>query len=95
MSYQLLLLPLAELEIVESANFYEDQREGLGIEFLNELDEARIKLCKHPHRYSFISTEKIFRSLSLNRFPIKLIYEIHDNRVIVNSVRHDKRKPFQ
>ena len=92
--YQLKLLPLAESEILESARYYEEQKEGLGIEFLDELENAKAKLSENPHHYSFISTDRTFRSFPLQRFPFKLIFEIHDNGVIINSVRHDKRKPF-
>jgi toxin ParE1/3/4 len=95
MTYQLILLPLAEIEIFESAKYYEDKKEGLGFEFLDELEETKIKLIKHPHHYSYISSEKNLRSLTLSHFPFLLIFEIVDNRVIINSVRHDKRKPLQ
>ena len=59
MKYRLVLLPLAESEILESANYYEEQKKGLGIEFLNELEHAKIKLSEHPQHYSYISAEKI------------------------------------
>lgn len=93
--HQLLVLPLAEIEILEAASFYEAQQLGLGINFLNELDDAMSKLRNHPQHYSFISADKIFRSYSLDRFPFKLIFEILGNQVIINAVCHDKRKPLQ
>ena len=39
MFYKLEFRPLATLEIFEAYDWYELQREGLGLEFLDELDE--------------------------------------------------------
>lgn len=39
MSYKLELRPLATLEIFEAYDWYELQREGLGLEFLDEVEE--------------------------------------------------------
>ncbi|MDQ6609890.1 MAG: hypothetical protein M3Y85_08725 [Bacteroidota bacterium] len=46
MTYKLILLPLAEIEIWEAAEYYEKEKEGLGLEFLNALDEAKQNLCE-------------------------------------------------
>lgn len=94
MKYRVVVVPSAEREISESAAFYEEQKEGLGVDFLNELDLSKDKLSQQPHNYSYISKEKTLRCLSISRFPFKIIYEVHDDRVVIYSVYHDKRKPL-
>lgn len=78
-------------EIQDAFNWYEEQREGLGHEFLAEIETCYQKLSKDPEHYSYIN--EIFRRIRTNRFLYLLIYEIDDSRVIINSVRHAKRKP--
>ncbi|MBO9204383.1 type II toxin-antitoxin system RelE/ParE family toxin [Niastella sp. MAH-29] len=34
-----------------------------------------------------------FRRIRINRFPYLVVYEVEGNSVIINSVRHVKRKP--
>ncbi len=42
MPYKIEVRALATIEIIEAYDWYESQREGLGLEFLDELEE----LCK-------------------------------------------------
>jgi plasmid stabilization system protein ParE len=95
MTYKVVLLQLAEREIYEAAQFYQDEKEGLGLDFLDELEAAKQQLSKHPYHYSYISSDKIFRRLTLYRFPFQIIYEISGDTIVILSVHHDKRKPFQ
>jgi plasmid stabilization system protein ParE len=48
MTYKVVLLQLAEREIYEAAQFYQDEKEGLGLDFLDELEAAKQQLSKHP-----------------------------------------------
>ncbi|WP_375782350.1 hypothetical protein [Mucilaginibacter gotjawali] len=45
----------------------------------------------HPERYSYINRQ--YRRIRTRRFPYLVVFEIEDNNIIVNSVRHIKRKP--
>jgi hypothetical protein len=38
MPYKIEIRPLAKVEIFEAYDWYDTQREGLGLEFLNELE---------------------------------------------------------
>ena len=69
MSYEVIILPLAEKEAHEAALYGEEQKVGLGLAFLDEMEVARQHLSDHPQHYSFISEEKIIRQISLRRFP--------------------------
>jgi toxin ParE1/3/4 len=95
MTYTVFILPIAEMEAAEASLYYEDQKPGLGIDFLDELDAAREHLSEHPQHYSFITDEKILRSIALKRFPYSLIFQIEIDKVIVISVHHEKQKPIE
>ncbi|MBL7735744.1 MAG: hypothetical protein JNL51_09800 [Chitinophagaceae bacterium] len=74
MPYKIEVRPLAAIEIIEAYDWYELQREGLGIEFLES----------HPQHYSYY--QKPVRQGNLNRFPYITVFEIIDNTVVVFSV---------
>ena len=38
MDYKIEIRPLAKIEIIEAYDWHESKKEGLGLEFLNELD---------------------------------------------------------
>jgi plasmid stabilization system protein ParE len=73
-------------DLRDAFDWYEQQREGLGYEFLAEIETCYQKLVVNPEHYSYLNEN--FRRVKANRFPYLLIYEIEDSRVIVNSVRH-------
>jgi len=81
----------AVIDIQEAFEWYEAQRSGLGVEFIEELESSYDDLCSHPQHYTAINEQ--FRRLKVNRFPYLIIYEIEGIKVIVNSVRHSSRKP--
>lgn len=67
MQYKFEFRPLATIEIVEAYDWYEAQREGLGIEFLNELEIFYNSLNYNPYTYSFY--ERPIREGKIKRFP--------------------------
>ena len=53
MSFKIEIRPLATIEIIEAYDWYESQREGLGVEFLNEVENFYNSLLRNPETYSF------------------------------------------
>ena len=92
MIYDLIIQTEAILEIRKAFDWYEEQKADLGYEFLSEVEACYKKICVHPGHYSYVN--ELYRRIKTNRFPYVLIYEIEDNQVIINSVRHVKRKPL-
>lgn len=84
MEYRLEIRPLATIEIIEAYDWYEKQREGLGKDFLNELDIFYNSLLRNPHTYSYY--EKPVREGKVSRFPYVVVYEVIDIRIVVYSV---------
>jgi toxin ParE1/3/4 len=53
MGYKLEVGPLAAIEIIEAYDWYELQKEGLGLIFLNELEQFYFTLIRNPLSYSY------------------------------------------
>jgi toxin ParE1/3/4 len=91
MRYNIELRSLAALEVIEAFDWYEEQRAGLGEEFLYELDEFYKGLLDNPKTHSYY--EKPVRQGKIKRFPYLVVYEIIDKTIIVYSVFMSKRNP--
>jgi toxin ParE1/3/4 len=84
--------PLAEQELVDAAAYYEEQRQGLGLEYLEEVQNAVNFLIRYPQAGSII--RDFVHSLMLPKFPYYLVYRVlEDNQIRVLAVAHHKRKP--
>jgi toxin ParE1/3/4 len=59
--------PLAAMEIIEAYDWYDLQREGLGNEFLEELEYFYSSLESNPASHTYY--EKPIRQGKLKRFP--------------------------
>ncbi len=93
MPYHVLLKPGAESDTEQAYNWYEEQRTGLGEEFLSELENIYSKLENLPTAYGKLT--RIYRRAHLKRFPYIVVYEIKRHDVIVYAVFHTSRKQRQ
>ena len=93
MEYNIIISTGAVEDTSEAYAFYEDQKRGLGDRFLDELSHFYKKLKHHPTYYSFVSTEKTIRSITLRIFPYKIIYEINADEVYIFAIHHFRQNP--
>ena len=91
MAYKFEIRPLATIEIFEAYDWYELQREGLGIEFLMELEIFYTTLQRNPDTYSYF--QKPVRHGSLDRFPYTVVYETFDEVIVIYSVFMYRQDP--
>lgn len=84
------LLP-AEEEITEAAIFYESKSQGLGAEFLDDIQRAINRVCTHPE--SGQKYKNNFRRYLLRKFPFSLIYNIEQDHILILAVTHHSRRP--
>jgi plasmid stabilization system protein ParE len=80
----------AVIEIQDAFEWYEAQKEGLGLDFIEEIESGLKHISNHPKYYTAINSQ--FRRFKIYRFPYLIIYEIDQYEVVVNTVRHAKRK---
>ena len=81
----------AKWEVRGAAKYYEEEVEGLGKAFLQELKRGIGEIKKYPLASRIIKAN--FRRHLLSRFPFGIIYEIQDETIFVAAVMHLKRKP--
>ncbi len=91
MQYKIEIRPLATIEILEAYDWYELQKEGLGLDFINELENFYNNLLRNPNVYSYY--EKPVREGKLSRFPYTLVYEIFETTIVIYSVFMAKQNP--
>ena len=91
MQYKIEIRPLATIEIIEAYDWYELQKEGLGVDFLNELEDFCDNLLRNPFSYSYF--EKPVREGKINRFPYTVVYEILGTAIVIYSVFMVKQNP--
>ncbi|KAM3089943.1 type II toxin-antitoxin system RelE/ParE family toxin [Phormidesmis sp. 146-35] len=86
------LHPLAEQELLDSAIYYEEQRVGLGLEYLEEVENAVNFLTRYPEAGSKVRGS--VRRLTLPKFPHSLLYRLlEDDQIRILAVAHHKRRP--
>ena len=75
MVFEIIVLPIAKLEIVESVEFYEARSKGLGKRFLQYLKGYLQILAVNPYLFE-LKRQPFYRELPLKSFPFVVIYEI-------------------
>lgn len=82
----------AILAIESAAKWYEDQRVGLGSEFLDDFEEAVMRIQKWHHLYPFFKFP--LRKCLGNRFPFAFLYEFDEGNehIYITGVWHQKQK---
>ncbi|MEW6448796.1 MAG: type II toxin-antitoxin system RelE/ParE family toxin [Bacillota bacterium] len=91
MSPRLTLRFAARTDVAQAAHWYEAQRSGLGIEFLNELDRLLARVAENPLQFPEIEVG-VRRGL-LRRFPFGVYFLTRADRIEVIAVLHLHRKP--
>lgn len=91
MASQLIFLPDAEGDILDSALWYETQQSGLGARFRAELNLLLSRITNTPLQFPRIHGE-VHRGL-LNHFPYGVYFLNEPNSIIVVAVLHLSRHP--
>ena len=91
MDYKLIIRPEAKAELLDTFQWYQEQRQGLGYDFKLCVDEVISKIKKNLLIY-----KKLFRNVRrsvIKRFPFGLFFIVEDNTIIVLAVLHARRDP--
>lgn len=89
--YSVLVRPETEEDLKEAFSWYEDNRTGLGYDFLLQVD-AGINFIKRNPEINPVEYKGMRKHL-IKRFPYKIIYLVEEEKVIVLAVLHGKRSP--
>ena len=91
MSFRIEVKPAAALASIEAYSFYEERREGLGIEFLDALQEFYDGLEINPFTHSY--HKEPVRQGTLSKFPYVVVYEPLADHVAVYDVFMTSQDP--
>jgi plasmid stabilization system protein ParE len=84
-------LSTAELELKEAMEFYESAREGLGAEFLAEVEATTHLIESFPLAWTPLSPRT--RRCRTHRFPYGLFYQVPSDEILIVSVMDLRRNP--
>ena len=93
MSFEVVLQREAQIDLDEIFLWYEEQKVGLGFEFLKEFENAINKVSHNPHYASYIEADA--RVTSLKKFPYQVIYRTDEIKwqVRIIAIIHLRRNP--
>jgi len=91
MKQSISVLPEAQVDIKDTAFWYEDQYVGLGIRFRDELRMTLGHIADNPLRFPMIE-EDVRRAL-LHRFPYAVYFTSQPDRIAIIAVLHQHRRP--
>ena len=83
--------PAAAADIEDAYRWYENQRKGLGDQFLDAVTACVEAVQRHPERFPVLHRDT--RRALLRRFPYGLFYRIHGDTIIVVACFHVRRRP--
>ena len=77
--------------MAEARDWYEGQREGLGIEFLTAVEKVFAYVSEFPESYAV--EYRAVRRAGMRRFPYVVYYRIKGDTVEILAVLHGRRHP--
>lgn len=91
--YQLEVIAEANAEFEESASWYEDNSEGLGLRFIEVIRKKLESIQEFPEHYP--KKKGNFREVYVKTFPFVIIYTFYkkEGKVVVTSIFHTSRNP--
>jgi toxin ParE1/3/4 len=81
----------AEVDITDAAIWYEQQRAGLGQEFVAAVDLAIASISENPYRFPCLRRRPEVRRVLCDRFPYRVFFVRRDDAIVVFRVLHTAR----
>jgi plasmid stabilization system protein ParE len=79
----------AELDLSQTAVWYEERRSGLGRDFLDAVQRVVDRISTHPEAHGRVYRD--VREARVPRFPYNVMYTLTPNRIKVIAVVHGHR----
>ena len=95
LNYQIEFLAPASIELEDAFLWYEQKKENLGVEFIEELEYYLRLISENPFYFEANQEKENLRKVPLIRFPYIIIHWIDENSktIFIDAVFHSKRKP--
>ena len=85
-------LRVAEQELLEARDFYNDRNPSLGLRFLEDVENVITRLQQNPLLGKTVRPN--IRETLLRRFPYRLLYGVEETEIVIVAVAHFKRQPM-
>lgn len=82
---------LAEKELLDSRDYYDNLIFGLGKKFILEVEHIINRIRNNPLAFPIYFNN--YRKAFLRKFPYSIIYKDDGSRVFILAVAHQKRRP--
>ncbi len=93
MTLEVRLRPEAEQDLSDAAAWYEEQRQGLGHEFLDEVQTMLLSIAETPLMYPDIYRNT--RRAVIHRFPFSVFFRLDNSTIVVVAIMHGSRNPHR
>ena len=91
MTFSIVFRRAARIEFEKAAVWYDEQRTGLGEEFIVEIEQAIANAAAGPLRYQLIFGD--IRRAVARRFPFSVYFRLRSNKLVVLAAFHGRRDP--
>lgn len=91
MSLPIRFLPEARAEYDAAADWYEEQKTGLGVDYIARVRMVLNNIAGNPQLHAAVYGD--VRKVRVSRFPYVILYREEPGEVIVISVFHTSRDP--
>jgi plasmid stabilization system protein ParE len=90
-TFEIRLRPEAEHDLADAAAWYEEQREGLGHDFLDEVLTMLSSIADTPLVYPELHRNT--RRAVIHRFPFSIYFRLENATIVVLAIMHGSRNP--
>ena len=91
--YRLASIPAVDSDIESAFAWYENERRGLGLEFLEEVRAAYDRIGASPQQYQAVRSD--IRRAFTRRFPYAVYFVVDDDKIVILAVIHASRDPAE
>jgi plasmid stabilization system protein ParE len=81
----------ARTEFDSAADWYEQQRPGLGVEFVGKVHIVLDQIQQMPALFPVVYRD--VRQTIVRRFPYSVLYRVESDQILIVAVFHSRRDP--
>jgi len=83
--------PEADIEMIDSALFYETQQNNLGKRFLSNIQDSLKNIQINPCLYPIIYLD--IRRCITKTFPFNVLFRINSENIVIVAIMHHSKNP--
>lgn len=91
MKYKIIVKPKAEKELQKALNWYDDQKDGLGIELYIEIADIIDRIKENPNYFQ--KRYRNFRISFTKKFRYGIHYIVEEEIIYIHAILHTSQKP--